>query len=74
MSCRNPDTEISAEISKTLETLGPKIKISWNFILRASKDALEEFVLLCAKSSPSFQVLRVESPPKGRWYEILWKP
>jgi hypothetical protein len=26
LSCRNPDSEISAEISETLETLGPKIQ------------------------------------------------
>jgi hypothetical protein len=57
-----------------LDTLGPKIKISRHFVLRASGDALEEAVLFYAKSSPSVQVLRVESPLKGRSYEIFWKP
>jgi hypothetical protein len=33
MSCRNPNTEISAEISETLETLGSKIENAQNFIL-----------------------------------------
>jgi hypothetical protein len=34
MSCRNPNIEISAEISETLETLGPKIQNARNFNLK----------------------------------------
>jgi hypothetical protein len=57
-----------------LRTLGPKIKISQNFTLRASGDALEDVILFYAKSSPNAQVLRVESPLKGGSYKIFWKP
>jgi hypothetical protein len=42
----------------TLETLGPKIKISRNLVLRASGDALEEVVLFYVESSLSVQVFR----------------
>jgi hypothetical protein len=68
MSCRNPNSEISAEISKTLETLGPKFQNARNFTLRASGDARGEIVLFYAKNSPSIQVLRAESPMKGGSY------
>jgi hypothetical protein len=34
MSCRNPNTEISAEISETIETLGPKFQNAKNFDLK----------------------------------------
>jgi hypothetical protein len=42
----------------TLETLGPKIKIYWNLVLRASVDALEEVVLFCAESILTVQFFR----------------
>jgi hypothetical protein len=58
MSCRNPNTVISIEIS---ETLGSKIENARNFILRVSGGALEEAVLSYAKNSPKFQVLRDET-------------
>jgi hypothetical protein len=71
MSCRNPNTKISAEIC---ETLGSKIENSWNFILRVYGDALEEAILFHPKNSPSIQVLRVGSPRKA-WPNIFfWKP
>jgi hypothetical protein len=34
MSCKNPKTEISAEIGETIETLGPKIQNDQNFDLK----------------------------------------
>ena len=58
MSCKNPNTEIYAEISKTLETLGPKFQNAWNFTLRVSGGALEEVVLSYAKISPNVQVFK----------------
>ena len=62
MSCRNPNSEISAEIRKTLETLGPKFQNARNFTLRVPGGALEDFVLSYAKIIPNVQVLRVETP------------
>jgi hypothetical protein len=44
MSCRNPNSKIFVEISKTLETLGPKIQNAWNFILKVNGDALRKVV------------------------------
>jgi hypothetical protein len=46
MSCRNPNSKISVEISKTLETLGPKIQNALNFILKVNGDALRKVVQL----------------------------
>jgi hypothetical protein len=74
MSCRNPNTEISAEISETLETLGSKIENAQNFILRVSGGALEEAVLSYAKNSPNVQVLRAETEKEGGSYEISGNP
>jgi hypothetical protein len=51
MSCRNPKTEILQKIAETLETLGPKIKNSWNCNLRVSGGALKEVVHSYAKIS-----------------------
>jgi hypothetical protein len=50
MSCRNPNTEISAEISETLETLGPKIQNAQNFTLKLVGGALKEVVHSYAKN------------------------
>jgi hypothetical protein len=74
MSCRNPNSEISAEISETLETLGPKFQNAQNFTLRVSGDALEEAILSHAKISPNVQVLMAETPHKGGSYGFFWKP
>jgi hypothetical protein len=70
MSCRNPNTEISAEISETLETLGPKFQNAQNFTLRVSGGVLEEVVPSYAKISPNVQVLRDETLQKGGSYEF----
>jgi hypothetical protein len=40
MSSRKPNSEISAEISETLETLGPKFQNARNFTLRVYGGAL----------------------------------
>jgi hypothetical protein len=74
MSCRNPNTQISAEISETLETLGPKAKNPQNLFLRAPGDALEEALLFYAKNITNVQVLRDRTPHKGGSYEFFWKP
>ena len=58
MGCINPNTEISAEISETLETLGPKFQNARNVTLRVSRDALELVVLSYAKISPNVQVFK----------------
>jgi hypothetical protein len=52
MSCRNPNSEISAAIS---ETLGIKFQNAWNFILRVSEGALEEALLSYAKLYRTFK-------------------
>jgi hypothetical protein len=74
MSCRNPNSEISAEISETLETLGPKFQNAKNFTLRVSGGALEKVVLSYAKISPNVQVLRAETPEKGGSYIFSRNP
>jgi hypothetical protein len=71
MSCKNPISEFFAEISETLETLGPKFQNARNFTLRDSEDALGETVRFYAKNSPNVQVLRAESPMKGRSYRFF---
>jgi hypothetical protein len=53
MSYKNPNTEISVEISETLETLGSKIGNDQNFILRVSGGALEEAILYYSKNIPN---------------------
>jgi hypothetical protein len=52
MSCRNPNSEISAEISETLETLGPKSQNARNFNLKLVGGALKEVVHSYAKNYP----------------------
>jgi hypothetical protein len=68
MSCRNPNSEISAEIS---ETLGKKFQNARNFILRLYGDALEDAVLSHSKISPNIQVLMAETPQKGGSYRFF---
>ena len=74
MSCRNLNSEISAKISETLETLGPKFQNAQKFTLRVSGGALEEAVLSHAKISPNVQVLRAETPQKGGSYGFSGNP
>jgi hypothetical protein len=66
--------EIFCRSFGTLETLGPKIKISRNYVLRASGDALEEAVLFYAGISLSVQVSGVETLQEGGSYGIFWNP
>jgi hypothetical protein len=73
-SCRNPKNQKSAEICGTLETLGPKIKNSRNFTLRASGGALKEVVPSCPNFSPNVQVLRAGTPQKGGSYRFSGNP
>jgi hypothetical protein len=74
MSCRNPNSLISVEISKTLETLGPKFQNAWNFILRVFGGALEKVVLFYAKICLNVQVSGAETPKRRESYIILWEP
>jgi hypothetical protein len=68
MSCKNPNSEIYAEIS---ETLGTKFQNVWNFTLRVFGGALEEAILSYAQISPNVQVLMVETPQKGGSYRFF---
>jgi hypothetical protein len=74
MSFRNPNFEIFAEISETLETLGPKLQNAQNFTLRVYGGALEEVVLFYPKISPNVQVLRAKTPQKGGLYGFSGNP
>ena len=74
MSCRNPNTEISAEISKTLETLGPKLQNAHNCSLRLAVGTLKEAIHTYALFSPNIQVPSVENSQKGRSYGFSGNP
>jgi hypothetical protein len=58
MSCKNPNIEIFAEISKTLETLGPKFQNARNFDMKLVGGVLKEDVHSYSKNIPNVQVLR----------------
>jgi len=74
MSCKNPNSEIFAEISETLETLGTKSqnahKCNLNLVGGALKEAIQSYVIF----SPNVQVTSVETPQRGRSYEISGNP
>jgi hypothetical protein len=70
MSCRNPNFEIFAEISKTLETLGPKSQNDRKYNLKLVGGVLKEVVHSYALFSPNVQVTSVETPQRSRSYEI----
>jgi hypothetical protein len=74
MSCINPNSKISAEISKTLENLGPKFQNSWNFTLRVYGGVLEEAVYFYSKIVSNVQVLRAKTPKKGGSYRFSGNP
>jgi hypothetical protein len=74
MSCKDPNTEIFAEISETLETLGSKIENARNFILTVYVGEMEEDVLSYAKNILNIQVLRAETEKEGGLYEISGNP
>jgi hypothetical protein len=61
MSCRNPNTEISAEISETLETIGPKFQNARNFNLKLAGGALKKAVHSYGIFSPNVQVPSAET-------------
>jgi hypothetical protein len=71
MSCRNPNSEISVEISKTL---GPKFQNARNFILRVSGGALEKVVLSYAKICLNVQVLGAKTLKRRGLYGISGNP
>jgi hypothetical protein len=71
MSCRNPNSEISTEIS---ETLGKKFQNAQNVTLRVSGGALEESVLSYAKFIPNIKALRDKIPQKGGSYGFSGNP
>jgi hypothetical protein len=57
MSCRNPNSEFSKEISETLETLGPKFQNAQNFDLKLVGGVLKEVVHSYSLFIPNVQVL-----------------
>jgi hypothetical protein len=62
MSCKNPNSEISAENCETLETLGPKNQNSWKCNMKLDGGALKEAVHSYTLFSPNVQVLSAETP------------
>jgi hypothetical protein len=61
MSCRNPNTEISAEISETLETLGPKFQNAWNFDMKLVGGVMKEVLHSHSLFIPNVQVPSAEN-------------
>jgi hypothetical protein len=74
MSFRNPNSEISAEISKTLETPGLKSQNSWKCNPKLVGGALKEAVQLYALFIPNVQVTSVDTPQRSRPYNIFGNP
>jgi hypothetical protein len=71
MSCRNPNTENSAEIS---ETLGPKFQNARNFDLKLVGGALKEAIHAYAFFSPNVQVTSAENLQKSMPYDFSGNP
>jgi hypothetical protein len=71
MSCKNPNSEISAEIS---ETLGPKSHNAQKCNLKLVGGALQEAVHSYALFTPNVQVSSAETPQRGRPYGISGNP
>jgi hypothetical protein len=71
MSCRNPNSEISAE---NCETLGPKNQNARKCNLKLVGGALKEVVHSYALFSPNVQVLSVGTPQKGGSYGFSGNP
>jgi hypothetical protein len=63
MSCRNPNSEISIEIS---ETLAPKSQNARKWNLKLVGGVLKEAIHSYALFIPKFQVSSAETPQKGR--------
>jgi hypothetical protein len=66
MSCRNPNSKFFAEISETLETLGPKSQNAQKCNLNLVGGALKEVVHSYSLFSPNVQVTSTETPQRGR--------
>jgi hypothetical protein len=64
MSCRNPNSKISAEICETLETLGKKNQNAQKCNLKLFEGLVKEVVHSYALFIPSVQVSSVETPKK----------
>jgi hypothetical protein len=71
MSCINPNTKISAEIS---ETLGPKSRNARKCNLKLAGGALKEAVHSYVLFIPNVQVTSAETLQRGRPYEISGNP
>jgi hypothetical protein len=71
MSCRNPNYEVSAEIS---ETLGPERQNAWKCDLKLIGGALKEAIHSYALFIPSVQVTSAETSQRGRPYKISGNP
>jgi hypothetical protein len=71
MSCRNPNTEISTEIS---ETLGQKSQNARKCNLKIVGGALKEAIHSYAKIIPNVQVLRDGTEKEGGSYRISGNP
>jgi hypothetical protein len=73
-SCKNPILKFYAEISETLETLGPKLQNAHNCSLRLVGGTLKEAIHTYALFSPNIQVPSVENSQKGRSYGFSGNP
>jgi hypothetical protein len=71
MNCKKPKSEFSAE---NCETLGPKIKNSWNCNLKLAGCALKEAVHSYEIFSPKFQVVSDRTTKKRGSYIFSGKP
>jgi hypothetical protein len=74
MGCRNTILNFFAEISRTLESLGPKSQIDQNCSLRLVGGALREAVHTYSLFSPNIQVPSAENPQKSRPYGFSGNP
>jgi hypothetical protein len=64
MSCKNPNSEISAKNCETLETLVPKVQNSQKCNMKVVGGALKDAIHSYAIFSPNFQVLSAGTPKK----------
>jgi hypothetical protein len=74
ISCKKPNSKISAEISETLETLGPKSQNDQKCNPKLAGGTLKEAVHSYELFSPNIQVTSAETPQRGRSYKISGNP
>ena len=74
MSCRNPNSEISAEISETLETLGPKSQNAQKCNLNLVGGALKEVIHSYGNFIPNAQVPSAETLKRRGSYGFFGNP